>query len=51
MRIYIDNYKDLVIITSEKSIFVNLPIKSNQNLKHDIKFIIAMLPLQVAMSL
>ena len=45
MRIYIDNYKDLVIITSEKSIFVNLPIESKQNLKHDIKFTIVMLPL------
>ena len=41
MKIYIDNYENLVIITSTKTICVNLPIKINQNLNHDIKFILS----------
>ena len=40
MKIYIDNYEDLVLIRSAKIICVDLPIKINQNLKRDIKFTI-----------
>ena len=40
MQIYNDNYENLVIIVSPKTIRVNLPRKINQSLKHDIKFIV-----------
>ena len=35
MKIYTDHYKNLAIIISPKTICVDLPIKINQNLKHD----------------
>ena len=41
MKINIDNYKNLMIVTSSKTICVNLLIKINQSLNHDIKFIIS----------
>ena len=46
MKIYIDNFKNLVIIIiiiiiSPKIICSDLPIKVNEILKHDIKFIIS----------
>ena len=40
MKIYVDEYKDLAIITSPNTIPVDLPIKINESLKHDIKFIV-----------
>ena len=39
MRIYID-YINLVIIILPKTVCIDLPIKINKILKHDIKFII-----------
>ena len=41
MKIYIDNFKNIVIITSPKSTCLNLPIKINKYLKHDIEFIVS----------
>ena len=41
MTIYINNYENLVIIKSPKTICVDLPIKINQNLKHEIEFIVS----------
>ena len=41
MNIYIDDYKNLVIITSAKTIRANLSIKINESLKYDIKFIVS----------
>ena len=41
MKIYVDEYKDLAIITSPNTIPVDLPIKINKSLKHDIKFIVS----------
>ena len=38
MKIYIDEYENPGIITSRKIIRVDLPIKINKSLKHDIKF-------------
>ena len=40
MRIYID-YINLVIIILPKTVSIDLPIKINKILKHDIKFIIS----------
>ena len=40
MKIYIDD-ENLVIITSSKTISVDLPIKINKSLKHGIKFVIS----------
>ena len=39
MKIYIDD-KNIVILTLPKSICINLTIKNNKSLEHDIKFII-----------
>ena len=39
MKIYIDEYKDLAIITSPNTIPVDLPIKINESLKHDINLL------------
>ena len=41
MKVYIDDYKNLLIITQQKTVRADLPIKSNKSLKHDIKFIIS----------
>ena len=41
MKNYVDEYKDLAIITSPNTIPVDLPIKINESLKHDIKFIVS----------
>ena len=40
MKIYIDDYKILVIVVLPKTIRVDLPIKVKKSLKHEIKFII-----------
>ena len=40
MKMSINDYENLVIIPSPKSIRVNLPVNVNQNVKHDIKFIV-----------
>ena len=37
----IDDYKNLVMITLPKIIRVDLPIKMNNDIKHDIRFIIS----------
>ena len=39
MKIYNDDYKNHVIITSPKTIHVDLPIEINESLKPDIEFI------------
>ena len=41
MNIYIDDYKNLVIITPAKTIRANLSIKINESLKYDVKFIVS----------
>ena len=41
MKIDNDDYKNLVIITLPKTICVDLPIKINESLKNDIKFIVS----------
>ena len=41
MKIYIDDYKNLVIIISLKTICVDLPLKLNESLKHDIESIVS----------
>ena len=41
MKIYNDDYKNLVIMISPKTICVDLPIKNNGILKYDIKFIVS----------
>ena len=40
-KIYIDDYKDLVIITLPKSICVDLPVKIYKSLKDHFKFIVS----------
>ena len=40
MKIYIDDYKNLVIITPSKVLRANIPIKINKCLKYDIRFIV-----------
>ena len=40
MKMSINDYENLVIIASPKSIRVNLPVNVNQNVKHNIKFIV-----------
>ena len=35
-----DDYPNLVIITLPKIIRVDLPIKTNESIKHDLKFIV-----------
>ena len=40
MKICNDDHENLVIIPSPKTIRVNLPIKINQSLKHNVKFIV-----------
>ena len=37
----IDDYKNLVMITLPKSICVDLSIKINNGIKHDVRFIIS----------
>ena len=41
MKIYIDDYKNLVIRISLKTICVDLPLKLNESLKHDIESIVS----------
>ena len=41
MKIYINDDNNLVIITSPKSICVNLAIKVNESIKQDLKFIVS----------
>ena len=41
MNIYNADYKNLVIITLQKTTRVDLPIKINESVKNDIKFIIS----------
>ena len=40
-KIYIDDYKDLVIITLRKSICVDLPVKIYESPKDHIRFIVS----------
>ena len=41
MKIYINDDKNLVIITAPKTICVNLAIKINESIKQDLKFIVS----------
>ena len=41
MKIYTDDYNILVIITSPKTICVDLSTKISKSLKNDIKFIVS----------
>ena len=41
MKIYIDDSKNLVVITSPKTIRVDLSIRIDESLKHDIKFTVS----------
>ena len=41
MKIYINDDNNLVIITSPKTICVNLAIKVNESIKQDLKFIVS----------
>ena len=41
MNIYIDGYKNLVIIIPAKAIRANLSIKINESLKYEIKIIVS----------
>ena len=40
MKIYIDDYKILIIVILPKTIRVDVPIKVNESLKLEIKFIV-----------
>ena len=41
MKIYIDNYKNLIILAPSKTIRANLPMKISESLEYDIEFIVS----------
>ena len=41
MKIYIDNYKNLIILAPSKIIRANLPMKISESLEYDIEFIVS----------